>query len=315
MRGTVTSVPAADIAAVVLTTLEQAPEPLSEAKLQNALPKPYRRPPEELRQVLDDLIAQRKVFQLAPYNSKGHRFWCHDLEHYARGQLARVLSETAPLTKAEAFRRIKARVSGLSKGRVGELLDAMVRDGRARAFPPRIGGRSALYHTNTFPPTVYLIPALEGYAKALEKFARKVGQQGIAEDQMLQEARVLRDRAARIKEPATAPAAGPQASVHVAPARPLPEASESQTILDGLRQVNPGAAQGAMVSVRDLRRFLREQLPDKGSFDNAVLRLAQEGRIDLHQFGLPESLTDQQRADELVPDGRGNYYNGIVLRA
>jgi hypothetical protein len=69
-----------------------------------------------------------------------------------------------------------------------------------------------------------------------------------------------------------------------------------------------------MVSVRDLRRFLRERLPDKARFDGAVLLLAREGRIDLHRAGLTEGLTDQQQAEELVPDEQGNFYNGIVLR-
>jgi hypothetical protein len=302
MSGTATSVPAADIAAVVLTTLQQAPEPLSVAKLQKAIPKPYRRPPEELRRVLDELITQGKVFQFAPYNSKGHRFWSHDLEHYACGQIARALSEMAPLTKAGVFRKVKASVSGLTKGRVDELLDAMVRDGRARAFPPRIGGKSPLHHTRAFSPAIYLVPALEGYAKTLEKFASKVGPQGIAEDQLLQVARTLRDRAARIKEAAVA-AVAPEAS-----------RDDAQAILDGLRQVHPGAAHGAMVSVRELRRALRERLPDKVRFDAAVLRLAREGRIDLHQFALPEALTEQQREEELVPDDQGKSYNGIVLR-
>lgn len=321
MSGTATSVPAADVAAVLLATLRQAPEPLSEAKLQNALPKPYRRPPEELRRVLDELITQGTVFQFAPYNSKGHRFWCHDLEHYACGQIARVLTEKGPLTKPDVFRKIKASVSGLAKARVEQLLDTMVRDGRAKAFPPRIGGRSPLHHTRAFPPSVYLVPTLESFSKALETFARKVGGQGIATEQLLEEARALRDRAARVKEAAGAPSAAPPAASQPAPAAPnepapaLPEPADMHAILDGLRQVNLSAGQGAMVSVRELRRFLRARLADKARFDSAVLRLAQEGRIDLHQFGLPESLTDEQRAEDLVADGQGSFYNGIVLRS
>jgi hypothetical protein len=80
-------------------------------------------------------------------------------------------------------------------------------------------------------------------------------------------------------------------------------------------RLNPQAARGAMISVRELRQSLQDRFPDKDSFDRAVLQLAGEGRIDLHEHDLPSSLSDEQRATELVPGGQGKFYNGIVLRA
>src|SRR5205823_4239405 len=86
------------------------------------------------------------------------------------------------------------------------------------------------------------------------------------------------------------------------------EADLGQAILD-MMKIEPAAANGALVSLRDLRRRMDFQVTDKGAFNAAVLRLADEGRISLHRHDYPASLSAEEQA-ELVPDGRGSYYIG-----
>jgi DNA-binding HxlR family transcriptional regulator len=97
---------------------------------------------------------------------------------------------------------------------------------------------------------------------------------------------------------------------------PLPlfdEPDLAERILERMSHVNPAAANGALISLRDLRRSMDFQGLDKPAFDRAVLRLADQGRVALHRHDYPWSLSDEEKA-EMVPDGRGGYYVGIAQR-
>jgi len=92
-----------------------------------------------------------------------------------------------------------------------------------------------------------------------------------------------------------------------------PKINVEQLILDGMTQLSPGATNGALVSLTELRQWLMKELPGKNNFDQIVLELAETGRFALHTHDYPTSLTQEER-DGLVKDGRDNYYIGIALR-
>jgi len=112
---------------------------------------------------------------------------------------------------------------------------------------------------------------------------------------------------------ATTPSAPKAASPAVSPAPSGPHDSGlAQAIFDRITHVDPGAAQGALVSLRDLRRSMEFQNPSKEQFDRAVLALADQGRVFLHEHDYPDSLApDERRA--LVIDEKGRYYIGVML--
>jgi hypothetical protein len=314
MSGTATSISAAELAEVVRKALERAEEPLTLAKIERGLPRPFQKRPEELRRCVEELSAQKRAYQCPPYRSKSPRYSVRSPEEQARTAITKVLAGES-LTRTALLRKARAVAKGLAEARLREALEQMINEGQVRKLPPKLGGRSNLLGTGAVRPRDYLLPVFKNLAGAFTKLLPRLETEGVSREAVLGEAtRIWQETLAGLggqpgaSEP---PAAAPRLQAE------LPEATspqDAQTILDGLRQVNPGAGQGAMVSVRELRRFLRERLPDKARFDAAVLRLARERRIDLHQHDLPTSLTDQQRAEELVPDEQGRYYNGIVLR-
>ena len=65
--------------------------------------------------------------------------------------------------------------------------------------------------------------------------------------------------------------------------------------------------------LRDLRRSMDFQNVDKSAFDQAVLRLADQGKVALHRHDFPAGLSTEDRA-ELVTDATGDFYVGIALR-
>jgi hypothetical protein len=352
MSSTVASVPAAEMADVVLKALERAPQPLSAYQLQGRLPSPYKRKPDEIRQCLSELAAQGKIHELPPYKSSLPRFWTRGLEQLAREEIVQLLA-ARPRTRTALLQAIKARVKGLSEGRFGQVLEQALRDGQVRKLPPQVGSRGHLLGVDAPHPDVYLGPLFENrILRGLEKVFRKLESEGVSQERILDTAAELWQQTlvkARALPPSSRPGPQTQApdtgeagspdtgappqeagtdgafsggatpaettSATAGEARsaqaPVPDA---QAILDGIVRLNPGASQGAMVSVRELRRSLRETFPDKDRFDRAVLELAREGRLDLHQHDYPASLGEEQRGEELIPDNRGNYYNGIVLR-
>jgi len=207
--------------------------------------------------------------------------------------------------------KLKGTSKGLPEARVLQVLAELMSEGQVRKLPPKYKGRNNLLGTGPVRPRDYLVPVFATLSGAFNILLPRLETEGIIRDQFIEEAvRACQETLARVGSPTepTGPETVPSEGEAVS------GSSDPQAILDGLRQVNPGAGQGAMVSVRELRRFLRERLPDKAHFDAAVLRLARERRIDLHQHDLPTSLTEAQREEELVPDEQGRFYNGIVLR-
>lgn len=81
-------------------------------------------------------------------------------------------------------------------------------------------------------------------------------------------------------------------------------------LLSAILSVRPDAHQHVLVSIRDLRRRLA--LP-KEAFDAAVLSLGARGLAVLHLHDHAPALKEAERND-LVADGQGNYYVGLVLR-
>ena len=77
-------------------------------------------------------------------------------------------------------------------------------------------------------------------------------------------------------------------------------------------QVEPAAATGALVPIRALR--LSNAYVDKSIFDEAIIKMATDGWVNLHRHDWPASLTDDEKRG-MVPDGRGGYFIGVAKRA
>jgi hypothetical protein len=314
MSGTATSVSPAEMAEVVRKALERADQPLTLAQIERGLPRPLQKKPEELRRCVEELTAQKQAYQCPPYRSKSPRFSLRSPEEQARTSILQVLSHES-LTKGKLIRKAKSVGKGLPETRLRQALEQLLNDAEVRKLPPLVGGSHNLLGTGEVQPRDYCLPLFNKVVKSLTKLLPRLETEGVSRETVLGEAtRIWQETIAQFgSQPGKAEPAAPAPR----PSAELTEAaspSDTQAILDGLRQVNPAAGQGAMVSVRELRRNLSERLADKARFDAAVLRLARERRIDLHQHDLPMSLTEAQREEELVPDEQGRCYNGIVLR-
>ncbi len=83
-------------------------------------------------------------------------------------------------------------------------------------------------------------------------------------------------------------------------------------LLEIMDQVDWASLNGKALSLKCLR--LNVPCINRTDFDAAVIDLATDGLVDLHRYGWPTPPPEDEKAD-MVPDGRGGYFCGIVRRA
>ncbi len=68
------------------------------------------------------------------------------------------------------------------------------------------------------------------------------------------------------------------------------------------------------IGIGELRENLAPQPAEKARFDQAVLSLWRQSRINLDRHDFPQGMSEADRDHYLVPDGKGNFYVMIGLR-
>jgi hypothetical protein len=91
-----------------------------------------------------------------------------------------------------------------------------------------------------------------------------------------------------------------------------PEFTLEERIQRAVLAVEPRARTGGVAWAPDVRARISPPV-EKEVFDAAVLGMARNGLLHLHEFSGHLQVSEQQRQD-LVFDGQGKYYGGITLR-
>src|SRR4051794_36913148 len=86
-----------------------------------------------------------------------------------------------------------------------------------------------------------------------------------------------------------------------------------EMIIKGMFDLDAQVDQGALVSLRELRRVMPRHYKTHETFDRVVLGLAETGNYILQRENFPDGIPAHER-DELVQDGKGNYFTHIGKR-
>lgn len=295
-----------ELVGLIHRALEKAGGPLSASTLARQIPKPFKRDARALTAVLDDEAARGRLHRLV--RGKSTSYGQEPAEAVARRELAGAVSD-APKTWSDLKKGagLKAAAKWLTSKQLDALRDDLLREGRFYEWP-KTGGKGAAVRYSTRPadPRAYLDKALAAFRKDLAKLAMTLAKAGVTPADVERAAREALAESPGVEAPAV-----PQT-----PARPDVRAGSdvAALIVDRMVLEDPAAATGAPVSLRNLRRAVAFLLPDGTSFDDAVVRLAEEGTVSLHRHDYPAGLTDGERA-EMVSDGRGGYYTAISVRS
>lgn len=265
----------------VLRALRQSSQPLTVTKLEKAIPRSAIKSKKDLPELLKQMV---KSDQVRSHKARSSVYWLPDHEEQASARILEALSEV-PLTQTELKNKLRSLLIGWPPARRDELLARLIKEKRVYKVAPLTGKAKLL--------SLRAEPAPQDYIKlALRLAVAKLEPLGFTAEQIFAEAQDFLRREPIAREPRTQ-------------SPPF-----DQTVIERMIQLKLAAANGALVSLTELRRSLAAEIPEKSSFDQAVLRLAEQGIVVLHRHDYPSSLSQQER-DALVSDERGNYFIGI----
>jgi hypothetical protein len=294
----------AELTEVVLRAIGRAEAPLAANKLKNLLPKSLKVGVPKLSAALEELAARGRLYRYV--KGKTVAFGLEKPETLARVAVLGAVTDTPqtwPVLKKQP--NLKAAAACLGAKPLDAARDALCRE-RSIFEWPKVAKKhpSARYAARAIDPRDFLgqsgfvdnaVKAIRG---ALKKDQNALSKLGLNDTQIESAAFVLLIEKL---------GGGPNGE-----SPPPPELVP--LFLDRMIDEDPAAASGAPVSLRNLRRALAFQFPDKASFDHAVLALAREGAMALHRYDHPAGLTEVER-DDLVPDGHGGLYVAISRRS
>jgi hypothetical protein len=278
-----------------MSVLGDAPTALSVTRIRRGLPSDRRPSLGELKSQLKQMTESGRIWSF--YSPNRTTYWAaFDPAEHARSQILATL-DRCPLTLAQ----LKDQVKGLpgydrTQKPIQRHLEPLLDQGRVFEHPPLGPQRKPRFALQPPEPAPYLAPLAED----LERTGRKLG---------LSRKAVYLALGSVMGFNITSKTTAPEQPASPRAVRP-PSATTEQRVIEAAVKVKPAAAQGALASIRDVRRAAA--LP-KTEFDRAVLNLARQGRIKLHFHDYPASLSPQQR-DDLVRDEAGRYYVGLVIQ-
>lgn len=272
---------------MVFKVLGQQNQPLPIRDLRKQLRGPFKLPEAEIMEVVTSLVMEGTLFAW-PAKGKGkQRYWGTEPASFISRTIIDRLSEK-PLTALELNRLLVKTLFGIPKKEIEKAIQSLILQGSIRHHP-KFGKLKAKLGLRPPDPQPYLFKVY----KEIDLVYKTLGLAGVPREEIQK--------------------AFYEGSGLVTP---FPGQSEAysrrelaEQILSKMVEVEPQAPQGALVSLRNLRRSLGLA---KEVFDRTIIDLAKNKRIMLHQHSFPQGLSTEEQ-QSLVEDQNGHFYVGAVL--
>ncbi|MCP4345097.1 MAG: hypothetical protein GY795_06170 [Desulfobacterales bacterium] len=281
----------------ILEIIQQTNEPLTAEKIQQHLPVPFRVDMKFINKILNEQIRIGAISEWLPKKKK--RFWSRNLEEYTSKKILEILAEKR-LMLSELDNEIRKSLFGCSEDNAKkiriEFLKKFLQNKQVVKHPKADRETKNRYSSNPPDPARYI--------KSVEKEFKKVcdilKEYDISCEQVFQ---AITDKLMPSFEKSGTDDENQPSSLE-------PSQKHYKMILDKIIEIEPAARRQALVSIPDLRIAL--DLP-KQVFDQAILNLASQEKIFLHRHVHPGRMSQEER-NQMVADGQGDYYMGVVLR-
>jgi hypothetical protein len=273
-----------EVAELVFKILSRDRYGLSADKIRKDLPPSHRIAKDRLAALLNDLVSEGRVYRWHPPKENAENpshpiYSLQPLEVLVQGKILERLKDQ-PLPPVQIKKSFPASVGKYLTG----FLEPLVRARKVKWHPPLKGKRLGLEEPD---PADFL----GGEIRRLLEKGKKLGFSAEAVMQAVQES----------LEPGSS---GP----------PRLSGEETEKILfQAMARLKPAAGRGALVYIPDLRQAVRESFPNKESFDQALLNLAELEKVQLQSHSLPAELTQEQR-QAMIDNGRGSYFMAVGIR-
>lgn len=278
--------------AAILELVRQAPEPVSASDVKKQLKLPFKLSPVEITAILEECAQEGRIHPIPAKTAKsGPRYWNRDALEFARRCVLQLLEKKGP----QADSAVRRAVKWLEPDQSQQLIKGLTDSRLLYVHPPVGTSKKIVYGSHP--------PSPEPYLKKISSQLSDVVERLKAADVPVVE---LRRALVQMVESAGVPF-GAVAGDH---GDGKPQQAAAGDLIALMKQIEPGAERGALVTARDLRRVASL---DKAGFDSLALELARNGKLVLHRHDFASSLSPVER-DELITDGRGTYYVGLALR-
>lgn len=275
-KSSVPTQPPEEVDDLIIKVLDRSPEGVNADKIRRALPLSHRLPRAALAHRLECLVEQGKLQRTAIRSPRAKR----PTVVYSREPLGvSVANAVLKLLAAgpQALAELRQRFVSHLRPLVEQVVAGLRAEGRVYEHPP-LQRRRRLALTPPDPLT-YL-------GADLRKLFLKARRFGFSHSDILKAVKRL-------------------ASVE--------PSNHEEAILQAMIKLKVSAAEGALVYIPDLRAALRTRFPEKAAFDQAILRLARQEKVQLQSHSLPAELTEEERA-AMIDNGRGSYFMAIGIR-
>lgn len=294
---------------VLRSALVKSDMPLTLANLKKSLPNPYKK--QVTSAVLEELVAAGQCFLFK--KGKSVSFGLKSLATLTRDAILEdIAQEPESWTNLKKRPRIKVAAGLQTAKELDAAREKLIDAGRVFEWP-KSGTKGIVRYSDRPVDARQFLDESKAFETAKDKFLgelRKLA--GALSKSGLTEAEVRRSAFSILTGEAREPVAR---TPNLARKEEVPYSPELATfILDRMIDEEPAAANGAPVSIRNLRRAAAFQIPAKQVFDDTLRGMAAEGVLCLHWHDFPGGLSDFER-EELVPDGRGGYYIAVSRRA
>lgn len=272
---------------MILKAVGQQKPPQTVRDLRKHLTGPFKLPEEALLEIVNGLVKEGNLFAW-PAKGKGKpRYWDKEPASFISGTIIDRLSEK-PLTAVALNRLLVKALFGIPKKEIEKGIQALTLQGSIRHHP-RFGMLKAKLGLRPPDPQPYLFKV----RKEMEQVYKMLGPTGVSREEIQ---KAFFDGAGLPPDPPGQSEAYPRKELE-------------EEILSKMVEVEPQAPYGALVSLRNLRRSLGLA---KEVFDRAIIDLAKNKRIILHQHSFPQGLSIEEQ-QSLVEDQKGHSYVGAVL--
>jgi hypothetical protein len=286
------SPPTAEARDEAIACLRRQVEPVTAKQLAKLLVAPFKISEVFLVPLLDEFVGGGQLNAFPPATPKGQRrYWDRDLIEFGRLQIRQLLQKKGAQPKA----KLKSAAKGLNDAQFVQAFQGLIDIRQIVEHPPIGKSKTLKYGTEPPAPELYL----KDLGQQLAKIVGQLIAAGTSRNELKKVVEGWLTQAGLSLEKAAEPV--------VALVSP---ATNELNLLLLMRQIEPGAERGALVTARELRRVANL---DKNQFDQTVLGLARQGRLMLHRHDHASGLSASER-DELVTDGLGTYYVGMALR-
>ena len=268
----------AEAADFVLRALRRSSQPMTIKALEKAIPRSAIKSKKDLTELLNQMV---NAGQIRSHNSRSSVYWLQSLEDQALARILKALSE-APLTQTDLNRKLRDLLVRWPQSKREEMIAQLMEEKRVFKVSPLMGNNELLSVRPELSTRDYI-------RMALQMVVIKLKPQGVTAEQIFATAQELLQRELSTEKS---------------------RSDFDPTILERMIQLKLAVANGAPISLSELRRSMGAETLVKSSFDQAVLRLAEQGSIVLHRHDYPYSLS-RRELDALVSDERGNYFSGV----